>query len=134
MFLLVFVRVTEISVHVRDVLRDVGSYRKSHRKPPSQALRFSRRRGERETRVTGDEPQGTMGRIKTAGVATSPPLSPSRLPLRTHFHRERDVWVRGRKDKQKISSSPFTFSRSKQIWRPTKLFDGVQLLGNMQFS
>ena len=23
-------------------------------------------------------------------------LSPSRLPLRAHFHRERDVWVRGR--------------------------------------
>ena len=26
---------------------------------------------------------------------TSRPLSPSRLPLRAHFHRERDVWVRG---------------------------------------
>ena len=25
-------------------------------------------------------------------------LSPSRLPLRAHFHRERDVWVRGRHD------------------------------------
>ena len=23
------------------------------------------------------------------------PLSPSRLPLRSHFHRKRDVWVRG---------------------------------------
>ena len=31
--------------------------------PPPQALRFSHRRGERETRVTGDEPQGTMGRV-----------------------------------------------------------------------
>ena len=30
---------------------------------PPQALRFSYRRGERETRVTGDEPQGTMGRV-----------------------------------------------------------------------
>ena len=30
---------------------------------PPQALRFSRRRGERETRVTGDEPQETMGRV-----------------------------------------------------------------------
>ena len=29
--------------------------------PPPQALRFSHRRGERETRVTGDEPQATMG-------------------------------------------------------------------------
>ena len=26
-------------------------------------------RGERETRVTGDEPQGTMGRVQTAGEA-----------------------------------------------------------------
>ena len=63
--------------------------------PPPQALRFSHRRGERETRVTGDEPQGTMGRVQTAGEAPSRPLSPSRLPLRAHFHRERDVWVRG---------------------------------------
>ena len=30
---------------------------------PPQALRFSHRRGERETRVTGDEPQETMGRV-----------------------------------------------------------------------
>ena len=37
-------------------------------------------------RVTGDEPQGTMGRV----------LSPSRLPLRAHFHQKRDVWVLGR--------------------------------------
>ena len=55
--------------------------------PPPQALRFSHRRGECETRVTGDEPQGTMGRVQTAGEAPSRPLSPSRLPLRAHFHR-----------------------------------------------
>ena len=36
---------------------------------PPQALRFSRRRGERETQVTGYEPQGTMGRVQTAGEA-----------------------------------------------------------------
>ena len=65
------------------------------RQPPPQALRFSHRRGERETRVTGDEPQGTMGRVQTAGEAPSRPLSPSRLPLRAHFHRQRDFWVRG---------------------------------------
>ena len=59
--------------------------------PPPQALRFSHRRGERETRVTGDEPQGTMGRVQTAGEAPSRPLSPSRLPLRAHFHRERET-------------------------------------------
>ena len=33
-------------------------------------------------RVTGDESQGTMGRVQTA--------------LRAHFHQKRDVWVRGR--------------------------------------
>ena len=59
------------------------------RQPPPQALRFSQGRGEHETRVTGDEPQGTMGRVQTAGEA----LSPSRLPLPAH--RKRDVWVRG---------------------------------------
>ena len=68
--------------------------------PLPQALRFSHRRGECETRVPGDEPQGTMGRVQTAGEAPSRPLSPSRLPLRAHFHRERNVWVRG-------SSNPF---------------------------
>ena len=49
-------------------------------------------------RVTGDEPQGTMGRVQTTGEAParSRPLSPSRLPLRAHFHQNRDVWVRGR--------------------------------------
>ena len=62
--------------------------------PHPQALRFSYRRGERKMRVTGDEPQGTMGRIQMAGEALSRPLSPSRLPLHARFHRERDVWVR----------------------------------------
>ena len=37
--------------------------------PRPQALRFSHGRGERETRVTGDEPQGTMGRVQKAGEA-----------------------------------------------------------------
>ena len=41
-----------------------------HRQPPPQALRFSHGRGERETRVTGDEPQGTKGRVQ--GVADRP--------------------------------------------------------------
>ena len=49
-------------------------------------------------RAAGDEPQGTVGRVQTAGEAPSRPLYPSRLPLRARFHREgeRDVWVRGR--------------------------------------
>ena len=58
--------------------------------PPPQALRFSHRRGEHKTQVTGDEPQGTMGRVQTVGEALPRPLSPSRLPLRGHFmERER---------------------------------------------
>jgi len=63
---------------------------------PPQALRFSHRRGERETRVTGDEPRGTMGRVQMAGERTFRALSPSCFPLRAHVHRESDVWVRGR--------------------------------------
>ena len=43
-------------------------------------------------RVTGDTPQGTMGRVQTAGEATSRPLSPSRLPLRAY--RERRLGTR----------------------------------------
>ena len=57
---------------------------------PPQVVRFSQSRG-----ATGDEPQETMGRVQTAGEATSRPLSPSHFPLRAHFHRERDIWVRG---------------------------------------
>ena len=68
---------------------------------PSRSLllrRFVFRMAERVSakRVTGDEPQGTMGRLRTAGEAPSPPLSPSRLPLRAHFNQKRNVWVRGR--------------------------------------
>ena len=55
--------------------------------PPAQALRFSHRRGERKTRVTGDKPQGTMGRVQTAGEAPSRPLSPSSLPLRAWYEK-----------------------------------------------
>ena len=60
--------------------------------PPSQALRFSHRRGECETRVTGDEPQGTMGRVQTAGERR---LARCLLPafLCAHIF---IVWVRGR--------------------------------------
>ena len=41
-------------------------------------------------RVTGDEPQGTMGRVQTAGLARC------LLPAFLCAHIERDVWVRGR--------------------------------------
>ena len=53
-------------------------------------------RGERETGATGDEQQGTMGRVQTGGLAPSRPLSPSRLLLCANFHRKREVWVRSR--------------------------------------
>lgn len=63
-------------------------------------------RGKRETRVNGNDSHGTMGR----------PLSPSRPPLRANFHRERDIWVRGRGStiaRQKLpeNSSPSVFWR-----------------------
>ena len=82
--------------------------RTNQERPPPQALRFSHRRSERETRVTGDKPQGTMGRVQTAGEAPSHPLFPSRLPLRAHFHREGEVWVQGRIRKDITSSSHIT--------------------------
>ena len=47
-------------------------------------------RGEHKTRVTGDEAQRTMRRVKKGGEATSRPFSPSRLPLRANFHRKTD--------------------------------------------
>ena len=86
--------------------------------PPPQALRFSHRRRERETRVTGDEPQGTMGRVQT-----SRPLSPSRLPLRAYFHRERDVWVRGSCSKEwnrtyLICDAPLSRSARRSCFAP----------------
>ena len=43
--------------------------------------------GERETRVTVDEAQGTMGRRKTWSLAGQ--FSPSRLLLRANYNRER---------------------------------------------
>ena len=55
---------------------------------PPQALRYSRRRGERETRVTWWWTARDDGKGRR--------LSPSPLPLRSHFHREKDVSVRGR--------------------------------------
>ena len=58
--------------------------RMSVRSPSLLLRRFVFRMAEASAkRVTGDEPQG--------------PLSPSRLPLRAHFHQKRDVWVRGRR-------------------------------------
>ena len=49
-------------------------------------------------RVTGDEPQGTMGRVQTAGGATSRPLCPSRLSFARTFSERRlgtrqDIYV-----------------------------------------
>ena len=58
-----------------------------------------------------------MGRVRTAGEATSRPLSPSRLPLRAHFHQKRDVWVRDR-GKPLISHAQGAYfkGKKKQPW------------------
>ena len=58
-------------------------------RPPPQVLRFSQSRGERLLMNRKGPWEGTDGRRS--------PLPPSRLPLRAHFHRERDVWVRSRR-------------------------------------
>ena len=61
--------------------------------PPPQALRFSQGRGERLV-------MNRKGR------------SPSRLPLRAHFYRERDVGVQGRFDVSCLQLTPTVFSYS----------------------
>ena len=48
--------------------------------PPPQALRFSHRRGERETRVTGDAPQGTFS-SRERRLGTRQVLDSSGRPL-----------------------------------------------------
>ena len=40
--------------------------------PAPQALRFLHVRSERETLVTGNEPQGTMGKVQTGGESCVP--------------------------------------------------------------
>ena len=61
--------------------------------PPPQALRFSHGRGERETRVTGEEPQGTMGRVQTAGEARC--LRPAFLCAHIFSERETSAYEAG---------------------------------------
>ena len=56
--------------------------------PPPQALRFSLGRGERLVMNCKRPWEGYR-------LQGGSPLSPSRLPLRAHFHRERDVWLPG---------------------------------------
>ena len=61
--------------------------------PPPQALRFSHGRGERKTRVTGEEPQGTMGMVQTAGEARC--LRPAFLCTRIFIERETSGYEAG---------------------------------------
>ena len=70
---------------------------KGFSQPPPQALHFSRRRGERETRVTGDEPQGTMGKVQTAGEAPrlARCLLPAFLCANIFIERETSGYVAG---------------------------------------
>ena len=55
-------------------------------------------RGERETRVTGNEAQWTMGRTKKTREAPFRPFSPSHLPLRANFYPERERRLGTRQD------------------------------------
>ena len=57
-------------------------------------------------RVTGDVPQGTMGRVQTAA----------------HFHQKRDVWVRGRFHVAKQSLVVLRFGKRKVILEKMKTF------------
>ena len=67
--------------------------------PPPQALRFSQGKGERLV-MNRKGPWEGYRRL----------ASPSRLPLRAHFHRERDFWVRGRFDVSCLQFTPTVFS------------------------
>ena len=57
-------------------------------------------------RVTGDVPQGTVGRVQTAA----------------HFHQKRDVWVRGRFHVAKQSLVVLRFGKRKVILEKMKTF------------
>ena len=61
--------------------------------PPPQALRFSHGRGSAK-RVTGDEPQGTMGRVQTVGEARC--LLPAFLCADIFIKRETSGYEAGR--------------------------------------
>ena len=61
-----------------------------------------------------------MERVQTAGEVTSCPLSPSHLPLRAHFHRERDIWVRGSYFSMKVAGGQVLSSWGKSPG-PTRL-------------
>ena len=65
--------------------RTVLSYTGPVPPPQDSASFFTRRWGNRETRVTGDEAHGTMGTKKEERQSdvTSCPFSPSRPPFRT---------------------------------------------------
>ena len=76
------------------LLRHYAAMLNQHLCAPCKSRLFLRRFGfcmaeASAKRVTGDEPQGAMGRVQTPGEATSRPLSPSRLPLRARFKERR---------------------------------------------
>ena len=66
---------------------------------------------ERTADVVRDHGKGTDGRR-----STSCPLSPSRLPLRAHFHRERDVWVT--EDANRRRHLRIAVTRKSSSWSP----------------
>ena len=89
--------------------------------PPPQALRFLHGRGERETRVTGDEPQGTMGRVQTAGEAPSRPLSPSfaRTSKERRLGTRQCCYRKARENASVLVSDCFKKSARFESWLPS---------------
>ena len=91
--------------------------------PPPQALRFWHSRGELETRVTGDEPQGNVGRVQTAGEAPdiSPVVSFPSSFARTFLSIERRLGTRQAFYCMKCSCKKWTKFHRRQIgnnvWR-----------------
>jgi len=76
--------------------------------PPPQALRSSHGRGERETRVTGDEPQGTMGGVQTAGEARlARCLLPAFLCAHIFIERERSGYEAVSNDRRVVINAFF---------------------------
>ena len=81
---------TDTMMVILKMLFEMGKIRNneiSHFTTGSERPRGNFVGGERETGVTGNEAQGTMGRRRRRGEAR---FLPSRLHLRANFHRERD--------------------------------------------
>ena len=104
------------NTRLRGIRLLVGKRRTSEAKiggiqPPPQALCFSHGRGERETRVTGDEPQGTMRRVYGGRRSVLPVVSFPPSFARTFSSKKRDVWVRDREGRGEAVTFSLHFAR-----------------------